>query len=106
MKKEHMESHSRCGTADKRATDLLKQRLKKISDIDLDRSVMHRMVLSAAMALPAIVVCMILTILRLGVFWHYFLLTMLLIFTILVFVEVYRLGNEIRKHGRQHENLQ
>jgi hypothetical protein len=81
----------------KTATGLLEQVSENNADIDLDRSVMHRMVFSAVMAFPAKLVCIILTVLHLVGFWHYFCLATFLVFTILAFVEVYLFGKEIGK---------
>jgi hypothetical protein len=89
----------------KAATGLLEQGPERIANTNLDRSVMRKMVLSTLMAFPAILVCIILTIFRLGAFWHYFLLATFLVFTALTFVEVYLLGKEIREHGKPHEDF-
>jgi ABC-type antimicrobial peptide transport system permease subunit len=98
MKQQNIRSLSRPGAREKSATGIWKEVDGEIADIDLDRSVMRKMVLSTLMAFPAILVCIILSVLRLGAFWHYFLFATLLVFTILAFVEVYRLGKEIRGH--------
>jgi hypothetical protein len=101
MKQQHIRSHSRTETWGKTATGLLERGSENSADIDLDRSVMHRMVLSALLAFPAILVCIILTVLHLGAFWHYFFLATFLVFTILAFVEVYLLGKEIGRRRNE-----
>ncbi len=58
------------------------------------------MVLSTLMAFPAILASIFLTVIRLGIFWHYFFLAIFLVFSILAFVEVYFLGKEIGKHRK------
>ena len=98
MKKKYIGSCSRPLAGEKTAKGLLKQTSEEIADVDLDRSLMRRMVLSALMACPSIVVCIILFILPLGAFWHYFLQVILFALTISAFVEVYLLGKEIREH--------
>jgi uncharacterized membrane protein YdbT with pleckstrin-like domain len=98
MKKQYIGSCSRPLAGEKTAEGLLKQAPEEMADVNLDRSLMRRMVLSALMACLAIAVCIILFILRLSAFWHYFLQVILFAFTILAFVEVYLLGKEIREH--------
>jgi hypothetical protein len=98
MKKQYIGSCSRPVAGEKTAKGLLKQAPEEIPDVDLDRSLMRRMVFSTLMACPAILVCIILSILRLGAFWHYFLQLIFFAFTILAFVQVYLLGREIWEH--------
>jgi hypothetical protein len=68
---------------------------ERLCDKDPDRSVMHRIVL--LLAFSATIAAIIVTILHLGTFWHYFWLTTCLVFSILTFLEVHRLGEEIAK---------
>ena len=104
MKKQQIGSRTRSGVRGKAATGLQEQGRVKIGDINLEHSVMHRMILSAMMAFAAVLVCVILTILRLGAFWQYVLLATLLLFAALTLVEVYLLGKEIQEHRKRHED--
>ena len=98
MNKQHNGPGSRTDAANKTGLGLQQQHSVTLSDIDRERSVMHRMVLSIVMAFPAIMAAMFVTILHVGMLWHYIWLTTCLVFSILALIEVYLLGKEIGQH--------
>jgi hypothetical protein len=95
MKKQHTGCRSRADTVSKTASRHSEQGSERIADIGRDRSVNKRLVLPTLMASSATLAAIILRILHLGAFWHYFFLATCLVFTILAFVAVYLLNKEI-----------